>query len=455
MAHLDRLAAQQTLELLAEMKRRRDEERYRYYTPHRGQLPFHTSLKRNRWGLGGNRSGKTVAGAMETVWFATGEHPHREIKGPTQGWVVSLDFGGVRDITRPMVEYWMPKGMVLKYYEKDNIMVLKNGSEIGFKSCDSGREKFQGTSKDYIWFDEEPPEDVYTECLLRTLDCKGNIWGTMTPLKGLTWVYDTIYLNEKNDPEVFCIVMSVEDNPYIDLGELARVNSLLTEDEKEARMHGRFVSRTGLIYPHFSEGIHVCKPFEVPNDWNKYRAIDPGFRNSLACLFAACDRDDTLYITDEHVKAEMALQDHAFIIKQKTGDQRPYTVIDPAANQKGLQNEKSVKEQFRVHGIHTTNANNSVWTGIQRVSDWLKIHPMTQKPRIIIFDTCTELIRELKRYRWADEAKLDRKDGPEKPMKKDDHACDALRYLVMANPHGRRAPIKPAGKITKNKITGY
>ena len=41
---------------------------------------------------------------------------------------------------------------------------------------------------------------------MRTLDCQGYIWGTMTPLKGLTWVYNSIYLNKKNDPEVWCIL---------------------------------------------------------------------------------------------------------------------------------------------------------------------------------------------------------------------------------------------------------
>lgn len=61
-------------------------------------------------------------------------------------------------------------------------------STLGLKSFDQGRPKFQGTSKDLIWLDEEPPMDVYSECLTRTLDCGGMVLCTFTPLKGISEV---------------------------------------------------------------------------------------------------------------------------------------------------------------------------------------------------------------------------------------------------------------------------
>ena len=72
-----------------------------------------------------------------------------------------------------------------------------NNSKIWFKSCEEGREKFQGSSLDFVWFDEEPPEDIYNECKMRVLDKSGEIFGTMTPLKGLTFIYNQIYHNVK------------------------------------------------------------------------------------------------------------------------------------------------------------------------------------------------------------------------------------------------------------------
>ena len=86
--------------------------------------------------------------------------------------------------------------------------------------CDQGRDKFQGASLDFVWFDEEPPYDIYQECRMRVLDREGEIFGTMTPLKGLTWVYNQIYLNENQDDEVWCEFMEWADNPYLNPKEV-------------------------------------------------------------------------------------------------------------------------------------------------------------------------------------------------------------------------------------------
>ena len=185
---------------------------------HEKQLAFHRCKKRNRWVFGGNRSGKTECGAVECVWLCRGIHPYKENK-PVNGWVVSLSSQVQRDVAQEKVLSYLNKNWIAdivmaqgkKEYPEGGIIdyiLIKNVfgtvSKLGFKTCDQGREKFQGTSLDFVWFDEEPPEDIYIECKMRVLDKAGEIFGTMTPLKGLTWVYDTIYLNNNNDNEVWC-----------------------------------------------------------------------------------------------------------------------------------------------------------------------------------------------------------------------------------------------------------
>ncbi len=59
-------------------------------------------------------------------------------------------------------------------------------STLQFRSYDQGREAWQGTERDIVWYDEEPPEPVYTEGLLRTMTTKGMTMATFTPLNGLT-----------------------------------------------------------------------------------------------------------------------------------------------------------------------------------------------------------------------------------------------------------------------------
>ena len=162
---------------------------------HEKQLAFHKCQKRNRWVFGGNRSGKTECGAVEAIWTALGNHPFRENRKDVFGWVVSLSMQVQRDVAqRKILHYLRPDyilDIVMQSGRKDSPetgivdqIVLKNSfggtSVIGFKSCDQGREKFQGSSLDFVWFDEEPPRDVYEECLMRVLDKEGDIFGTMT-----------------------------------------------------------------------------------------------------------------------------------------------------------------------------------------------------------------------------------------------------------------------------------
>lgn len=61
-------------------------------------------------------------------------------------------------------------------------------SDLGFKSYEQGRGSFEGTGKHVIWLDEEPPVDVYGECLIRTATTHGIMFITFTPLEGMSEV---------------------------------------------------------------------------------------------------------------------------------------------------------------------------------------------------------------------------------------------------------------------------
>lgn len=247
---------------------------------HEKQLAFHRCSKRNRWVFGGNRSGKTECGAVETVWRARGIHPYLPNKPDVNGWVVSVSFEVQRDVAQAKIlNYLNPAyidDVIMHSGSKGSpangiidTIIVKNIfgglSKIGFKSSDQGREKFQGASLDFVWFDEEPPKDVYEECKMRVLDKKGDIYGTMTPLKGLTWVYDEIYLNKYNSREVFYIQMEWADNPFLDTEEIAEFTRTLSNDSLSSRRYGRFDTNCGLVYPEFDENIHVIEPFLCPS----------------------------------------------------------------------------------------------------------------------------------------------------------------------------------------------
>ncbi len=428
---------------------------------HVKQMEFHQSKKRNRWAFGGNRSGKTECGAVETVWIATATHPYRQIKSNTEGWIVSLSTEVQRDVAQPkLLKYLSPSSIIDVVMEKgtkanydrgiiDCILVrnaLGGVSKITFKSCDQGREKFQGASLDYVWFDEEPPQDIYEECRMRVLDKRGDLYGTMTPLKGLTWVYHDIYLNEGNDPEVFYVNMSWADNPYLAQEEVARLQSSMSEDVLSTRCYGHFKASSGLVYPQFDEAVHVIDPFDIPTDWQDKLSIDPGLRNPLSCHFYAVDYDGNVYVVAEHYDKDRDVSYHAERINEiadslnwhRDMDGKLTALIDSAAGQRTLASTQSVAELFRDKGIAVdTRVNKDMFSGIMRVRDVLAERPA----RLYIFRNCTNLIRELKGYRWGDN---------DLPIKRDDHSLDELRYYLMSHPQATQ-PKKTVTRYQKHK----
>lgn len=269
-------------EIDKELERRKRSDRLSGYNAgkkkHKKQLAFHKCKKRNRWVFGGNRSGKTECGAVEAIWMARGNHPYRKNRKDVFGWVVSLSQQVQRDVAQSKILAYLPKNwiadIVMLSGRKDSPasgiidqIKIKNVfggiSTIGFKSCDQGREKFQGASLDFVWFDEEPPQDIYEECLMRVMDKRGDIFGTMTPLKGRTFVYGEIYLNRKKNSEVWYEFMNWEDNPFLSKKEIKLLEGALEGASLDSRKYGRFSEGYGLVYPEFDESVHVIKPFVV------------------------------------------------------------------------------------------------------------------------------------------------------------------------------------------------
>ncbi len=429
-----------------ELKARKNYPIYKYNTgkiKHQKQLAFHKCKKRNRWVFGGNRSGKTECGAVEVIYMARGIHPYRENRKDVFGWVVSLSREVQRDVAQDKILKYLPKSwissVVMSSGRKDDFesgiidqIKIKNVfggiSTIGFKSCDQGREKFQGSSLDFVWFDEEPPEDVYRECKMRVLDRRGDIFGTMTPLKGLTFIYDEIYLNQGDSKEVWCEFMEWADNPYLNAEEIKELSYSMSKDELETRRFGKFSSDSGLVYTEFDENVHVIDPVSLPFEWQSSLSIDPGLNNPLSCHWYMVDYDGNVYVVAEHFESGKDIAYHSQKIKEisdslfwhKDSLGRISAYIDSAANQKTLASPRSVSELFLEHGICVnTNVNKDLFTGIARVKEYFKNN------KIYIFRTCTNLIRELKTYRWGQ---------GDVPKKYDDHSLDELRYFLMTRP---------------------
>ncbi len=173
------------------------------YEPHARQSAFHRLECKHRLFLGGNRSGKSVAGTLEGLYRAKGEHPYRDVPAaPTRGRVYGTDFPmGIEKVLLPLWKQWTPPSMLINgswedsYHDgKDGkILTFSNGSTVEFMSYEQGVQKSAGASRHWIHFDEEPPKDIYDEARARLVDTDGDWWMTLTPVLGLDFIFDEVY----------------------------------------------------------------------------------------------------------------------------------------------------------------------------------------------------------------------------------------------------------------------
>lgn len=276
--------------LLAEREARRAQDPLWGFKPHPKQQAFIDAVLGptcyENWLFAANRAGKSDAGAWAVAHIARFGFPHEPSFRPTIGWVVSLDFPSSRDIVQPKLfdngvsgqqshPPFIPDREIKTWRVSDQVLVLKNGSVIGFKSADSGRAKFQGAERDYVWFDEEPPLEVYEETVMRVpAGRRLKILGTCTLLpqsghgSGVSWAFDRLIKPWKDGTaghQIF--TASIYDNPWLSTEEVRRLEAMYPPGSlvRRIRLDGELIA--GLsgsrVYSAFDRSIHVSDDLQL------------------------------------------------------------------------------------------------------------------------------------------------------------------------------------------------
>lgn len=420
------------------------------YKPHEKQQKFHSSDAYTRLYIGGNRSGKTTGGVVEDCYWLMKRHPYRRLplpEGPVRGRAVAVDFPyGVAQILLPEFSRWLPPSFLKNgswddsFSKSERILTLRNGSTIEFKSYDQELDKFAGTSRHFTHFDEEPPQHIYNECMARLVDTDGYSWLTMTPVEGMSWVYDTLYLpGTEGHKHIEVIEVDMLDNPHITEAAAERYLSSLSEDERKAREHGTFVHLGGLVFKTFSKELHVIEHQIPPRDWKWYVSIDHGFNNPTAILWHAVSPEGKVITFHCYYERERTVADHAAYIheRNKEFNRIPDLVIgDPAMKQRQGVTGTSIIQEYAQRGVYIAEGNNDVASGIDRMNQYLRPRE-DNKPTWQITESCDALITEMQRLRWKRWAskKMEFENNRQEVIhKKDDHACDSARYFFTIMP---------------------
>lgn len=422
---------------------------------------------------GGNRGGKTTTGDVADIIDLVDREavpPHlqryKRWDGPISMYLVAPSDRAVRNIHLPIFRQWCPKdqlvgGSIDKAFNKEyGILSFKNGSSLMFMTQRMDVDVFQGTPLHIVHFDEEPLYDhghsIFTECMQRLVDFNGEVRATFTPLHGMTWMYDVLWEPwEQAQPDKEAAVegfaaiefggfsfpmyghrVDQDDNPVIDEeGKAAALALAKNDEERQSRKSGRFVSFSGRIYEDFSRTRHVVpdaeclERFRRPTLQALVGGLDPGFRHQAAALWVGLD-DDGLWVFPELVAARTVIGDVAAEIEKTrlTFGLRPVIFgADPAIAKIDAQTGMTDAQAYAAAGVLTRPSNNSVRPGINAIRALLATN------RLHVGAGCDELILQLQRYRWKSTGRTE-DHAPDRPVKRDDHVADALRYAVMILP---------------------
>lgn len=433
------------------------------YVPHPKQVLFHqlAAEYQERLYVAGNRSGKSYACVMEGIYYLTHTHPYKVIPGgQIRGRVVAVDFlNGVDKIILPLYKQLMPKEYLIdgswdaSYSKERHVLTLKDGSFVEFMSQDQDLDKFAGTSRHFVHFDEECPKVIFDECKMRLLDTNGDWWISETPVEGMEWIYDDLYepyfaaLERGERPPIGLVQMATDENPYLDQKAIARIFGTMDAESAAVRRAGEYLSISGALYKEFRDITHADQSWEEfqwdPQRMRLYLTGDHGINNPTAWLWIAADVKGGLTVIHEFYEtgktvAEIAAYIHA---KNKELGAEPYLITgDPMMKQRtGFSTAQgtpmSILDEYARWGIHMSvdSIPRDKQVGINKILQYLKMNPKTGRPFFTVLRECHNTIRETKgakRARYVNKKIAALKNQPEGQREKDDHTTDAIRYLM-------------------------
>jgi hypothetical protein len=336
-----------------------------------------------------------------------------------------------------------------KYREVEKLWNFPSGAKIefGFLERDADVYRYQGQAYSWIGFDEitHLPTEFpwnYLASRLRTTDseivpymrCTANPGGV-----GAHWVKKR-YIDPSEANETFVgsdgltrkfIPARLEDNPYLAQdGRYEQMLKALPPTQRKQLLEGNWDVNEGAAFTEFDLDLHVITPFQIPIHWERVKGIDYGYASESACIWAAVDPSDgTLIVYRELYRKGLTGHDLGSIISEMELSD-PFSVagvLDTAAWARTGTTGPTVGETLVRQGHKLRRADKNRIQGKVQIHEYLRLQ-QSGRPRLQIFNSCPNLIRELQSI------PLDRSNPEDVDTHAPDHAYDALRYLIMSRP---------------------
>ena len=434
------------------------------YRPYPAQLDFHSCTLTGRYMSAGNRAGKTTAEVVEAIWMGTNTHPYQKRperwgNGPLRMRFVVVDIDkGVHGIILPELKRWCSTSMLIdgifenSWNNSTLTFTFSSGSTIQFLTHGMELDKHGGTALHAVFFDEIPPLSVFNENLMRLVDYDGLWVIAATSVEGTGWTYELLWepAKEGKIDYVGTFELSQKDNPFLQtaIKERGKFYVGMDEHERKIREAGEFLPRSGRVFPNWNVHDHVLAEHFLPSrDWRWYTSADFGYNNPTAWLWHAVAPDGRIYTFAEHYRSEMTVQEHAQIVLARetfwqAPSERIMRVGDPNNGNARVVNGISYVSEYANNGVYIgTEITRDVKVGIEKMQQYIRLEKENgwgkNKPRWMISPNCVNLIRELKKLKWASYESAKKSfdtNKHEEVHKKDDHAFDSARYLFALMP---------------------
>lgn len=404
--------------------------------------------KRERMLLAANRVGKTWSAGMELAMHATGRYPAwwrgKRFPGPIKAWFSNTNNETTRDNPQRILlgDFYeqgtgsIPAIDIVKVVlgrgiadQVDKILVRHQSggiSTLQSKAYDQRREKWQGEEIHVVWFDEEPPESIYSEGLTRTNTTEygaGITLITITPLLGMTDVVN-LFFPKPSTTARGLVQMTLEDAEHFDAGEREMIVAQYKPHELEARVKGLPMLGSGRIFP-VAEAAIVEDPLEViPNHWPRIIGMDFGWDHPTAAVQMVWDREvDTVHLTHEYRQERETPVVHASAIRAWGGDKIP-VAWPQDAYQTDKQSGLATAESYRNEGLAMLPMHAHFESGTGSYGREAGITEMLKRMQTGRWKVSRLL------QRWLEEFRVyHRKDG--KVVKVRDDLLDASRVALM------------------------
>jgi PBSX family phage terminase large subunit len=416
------------------------------YKPQDYQARFHADPAKYRAFFGGYGSGKTKTSVMEVIKHVLQTPGGATLMGAQT--VPQLEQTNMKEFLESF-----PRPLIKAYHKQKMYVDVTNGHRVLFRTLDD-ETKIRSLNLTAFHIEEAStvPESIFVQLQTRLRsDATKHHKGILSSNPDVNWIRSQFLLKSKN-------ILGATQKYFIDPSEInpsfsthiaaTHLNKFLPPDFFEVTamgkpdwwvkryLEGSFDYSEGMVYPMLSQNI--IEPFDIidkikSEGWEVFVGADFGLRDPTVFLMAAIDpKTGTVYIFDEHYEAGKPVSHHADIMNEMMKPipqgllRQP--IGDPSGNARSKNDMRSLFSHYAEYGIHFKPGMNRIEDGIHKVYSYFA------HDKIKIFNNCTNLIKEGVEYKYKLQELDDKKNADEKPVGKNDHAMDTLRYIIQELP---------------------